>query len=142
MIRFLALVLLLSITPIHKVEKHKVVVEVTNLRNAEGSVRIGVYTDDRSFKEKQPYLKKSFDKTSVKNGRLKIELLLPKGTYGVALLDDENNNGEMDYGWVMPEEGFGFSNYWHTGMTKPDMEQFSFKVGATFELEKIKVKYL
>jgi uncharacterized protein (DUF2141 family) len=31
----------------------------------------------------------------------------------------------MEYNMVgMPKEGFGFSNYYHTGFTKPDFKQF------------------
>jgi len=40
----------------------------------------------------------------------KFNLALPKGTYGVMLIDDENNNGRLDTNWLgIPNEGVGAS---------------------------------
>lgn len=131
---------LFSAAPKEKLVEVKI--EISNLRNTEGVVRLGLFKDDESFDAEEAYLKDSFSKANAKNGRLNVTMKLPKGTYGIALMDDENNNGEMDYSWLMPEEGFGFSNYWHTGIIKPSVEDFSFTVTAATEVVKIKVKYL
>jgi uncharacterized protein (DUF2141 family) len=123
-------------------ETHKVVVEITHLRNTEGRVCLGVYKDEASFEAEKPFYYQAFSKDIAKNGSMRVTIPLPKGTYGIALLDDENGNYEMDFGWVLPEEGFGFSNYWHTGMTKPKLKAFSFEVKKPMNPVKIKVKYL
>jgi uncharacterized protein (DUF2141 family) len=64
------------------------------------------------------------------------------GTYGVVILDDENNNHKMDYGWILPQEGFGFSNYVHSGMIKPKLSKFSFTITKDTKEIEIKVKYM
>ncbi|PQJ08792.1 hypothetical protein CJD36_022320 [Flavipsychrobacter stenotrophus] len=52
---------------------------------------------------------------------------LEPGVYGFALLDDENGNGTMDYNMFgMPKEGFGFSDFYLSGLKKPNFDQFKF----------------
>ncbi|WP_417589957.1 DUF2141 domain-containing protein [Owenweeksia hongkongensis] len=126
-----------------KSEKTSVTVEISNLRNNKGTVALGVYRDNETFKKEKEYLLKVFPKTkTTDDGVLQVELTLTPGTYGIAFLDDENDNGEMDYGWVLPEEGFGFSNYEHSGMSMPSFDDFKFEVGNSPTKVFIKVKYM
>ncbi|WP_417610389.1 DUF2141 domain-containing protein [Owenweeksia hongkongensis] len=126
-----------------KSEKTNVTVEISNLRNNKGTVALGVYRDNETFKKEKEYLLKVFPKTkTTDDGILQVELPLTPGTYGIAFLDDENDNGEMDYGWVLPEEGFGFSNYEHSGMSMPNFDDFKFEVGNSPTKVFIKVKYM
>jgi len=46
--------------------------------------------------------------------------------YGITLLDDENKNGKLDYKFVIPKEGVGFSNYEQHGFRRPVFSDFSF----------------
>lgn len=106
-------------------------VTVKKLRNAKGSVQIQVYKDQTSFADERPWKTYSFSKKSVSGGQLSFKITdLPKGTYGFALLDDENNNKEMDYGLLMPKEGFGFSDYYHTSWSRPVFNDFKFDLSA------------
>lgn len=57
-----------------------------------------------------------------------VEMSLDEGVYGIALMDDENDNGKMDYGLILPTEGFGFSNIYHEGFSKPDYHKLTFKI--------------
>lgn len=63
------------------------------------------------------------------------------GTYGVALLDDEDSDTKMDYGLVMPKEGFGFSDYYHTGWSSPKFDDFKFELNGNKSI-KIQIRYL
>jgi uncharacterized protein (DUF2141 family) len=45
---------------------------------------------------------------------------------GIALLDDENDNWELDFGWFLPKEGHAFSNYYHTALRRPVYNDFRF----------------
>lgn len=54
----------------------------------------------------------------------------------------KNNNGEMDFGLMLPKEGFGFSNYIHSGLSRPDFEDFQFTVGTQSTKVKIQTKYM
>ncbi|AEV31672.1 hypothetical protein Oweho_0658 [Owenweeksia hongkongensis DSM 17368] len=126
-----------------KSEKTSVTVEISNLRNNKGTVALGVYKDNETFKKEKEYLLKVFPKTkTTDDGVLHVELPLTPDTYGIAFLDDENDNGEMDYGWVLPKEGFGFSNYEHSGMSMPNFDDFKFEVGNSPTKVYIKVKYM
>ncbi|MES2516031.1 MAG: DUF2141 domain-containing protein [Bacteroidota bacterium] len=116
-------------------------ISITGLRNNSGSVILGFYTSDKSFDDEKPVLSKTESKATTVNHVLTLTYTgLKPGTYGVVLLDDENNNGKMDYGWILPNEGYGFSNYYHTGMTKPKLIKFSFTITNTNEPKAIEIK--
>ena len=71
-----------------------------------------------------------------------IKLKLKPGVYGISVLDDENKDGEMKYNWFgIPKEGYGFSNFYHTGITKPNFKDFDFIVGEKDKIVQVKMKY-
>jgi uncharacterized protein (DUF2141 family) len=118
-------------------------INITGLRNNSGVVRMGFYINNESFDKEEPLFVKTEPKAPAKNGVLSITYTgLKPGVYGVALLDDENNNDKVDYGWFLPKEGFGFTNYYHTGLTKPNFSKFSFTISSGAKTVEIKVKYL
>ncbi|MCC6370579.1 MAG: DUF2141 domain-containing protein, partial [Bacteroidia bacterium] len=67
---------------------------------------------------------------------------LKPGVYGIAILDDENTNEKMDYGWFLPKEGFGFSDYYHSNMSHPKFESFDFVLKKEAKKVEIKLRYL
>ena len=107
---------------------NNVVLNFSNIKNNKGYLRIGLYKDDFSFKKKNPFSTKSFKKENIIDGKLSFNMNLKSGIYGIAFLDDENENGEMDYSFFIPQEGFGFSNYIHSGLQRPDFDEFKFIV--------------
>jgi uncharacterized protein (DUF2141 family) len=118
-------------------------INITGLRNNSGTVRMGFYSSNESFEKETPLFVKNEPKASIVNGVLSITYTdLKPGLYGVALFDDENNNDKVDYGWFLPKEGFGFTNYYHTGITRPHFSKFSFLLGAGSKVVEIKVRYL
>lgn len=103
------------------------IVEITGLRNNVGWIRLAIFVDEVGFRAEKPAQQRIFDKKTVKNGNLTIRLdSLPAGTYGLALLDDENKNGQLDYRFIIPNEGIGFSNYVQKGIKRPHFSDFSF----------------
>jgi len=123
-------------------QKTTVLIGITNLRSEKGSIQMGIYKDDESFQEEKEFMLKRFSKKNMKGNILVVKMQLEPGEYGFALLDDENDNGKMDYGIMLPKEGFGFSNYYHKGMKRPHFEQFKFNVGQHTTRVKVKVKYM
>lgn len=120
-------------------------VSITGLRNNKGSVIMGFYNNDKAFEDETPLFTKLESKAITVNHVLTLNYTgIKPGTYGIVILDDENNNGKMDYGWFLPEEGYGFSNYWHTSLTKPRVAKFSFTITNVNETKavEIKVKYM
>lgn len=110
--------------------KCPVAITISNIRSTDGCIRMGIYVDEKSYEDNNPIQKIPVGKNGIKNGTVQSTIYLEPGTYGVALIDDENSNGELDYGFVMPKEGFGFSNYYHTGLKKPSLEKFKFTISA------------
>ena len=109
-------------------EGKTLLINFSNLRNNKGYIRAGIYLDNNSVQDELPTRTISFKKEKAKNGKLKAEILINEGEYGIAVLDDENNNGKMDYKFFIPQEGYGFSNYIHSTLQKPNFIQFKFTV--------------
>lgn len=117
-------------------------ISITGLRNNKGSVIMGFYNNDKAFEDETPLFTKIESKAATVNHVLTLSYTgIKPGTYGIVLLDDENNNNKMDFGWILPEEGYGFSNYWHTSLTKPKVAKFSFTITHENKAVEIKVKY-
>jgi uncharacterized protein (DUF2141 family) len=117
---------------------------VKNIKNSKGRLSIGVFKDASSFEEEKPYKIILVSKKDLVNGTLKSSIEIESGIYGLSILDDENSDYKMEYNMIgMPKEGFGFSNYYHTGFTKPNFKQFlvvinpSQKAAITFNLRYI-----
>ncbi len=118
-------------------------ISITGLRNNSGSVILGFYNNDKAFAAETPLFTKVESKATTVNHVLTLNYKdIKPGTYGVVMLDDENNNNKMDYGWILPEEGYGFSNYNHFGLTKPKVSKFSFTITNENKVVEIKVQYL
>lgn len=118
-------------------------INMSNIRNADGFMCLGFYTSDENFDKDKPLFVKLIPKNTMVNGTLTITYKdIKPGTYGIALLDDENNNDKMDYGLILPKEGFGFSNYYHTGLSKPNFTKFKFTLTNETKTVNIKVKYM
>lgn len=118
-------------------------ISITGLRNNSGSVILGFYNNDKAFAAEIPLFTKVESKSTAVNHVLTLNYIgIKPGTYGVVMLDDENNNNKMDYGWILPEEGYGFSNYTHFGITKPKVSKFSFTITNENKAVEIKVQYL
>ena len=119
-------------------------ITVSNIRNNKGQLRFAFYNNAESFDKDKPALFfKTVSKSEVRGDSLHVTYGgIPSGIYGIALLDDENSNQEMDYRLFLPTEGFGFSDYYHTGMTRPKFEKFKFVLGSNLLKIHIKIRYL
>lgn len=116
---------------------------ISGIRSKNGTIRLAFYTSAKNFEDEKPFMTKTVQKTNLKNGTLTVSYTgLSAGLYGVALLDDENSNREMDYGLVLPKEGFGFSDYYHSGMSRPTFDLFDFYLKNETKNIRIKVRYM
>ncbi len=103
----------------------KVVIE--GVRSEKGKIVLAVFKDQEGFKTRTPVKRIVLKKSEL--GGNKITLSLDKGIYAISVLDDENNNNKMDYNFFgMPKEGFGFSDYYHKGLSKPHFDEFKFEI--------------
>ncbi len=116
---------------------------ITGIRSSEGKLRIGLFKDQESFKNETAIQNFEFDKTGLKDGSMTVQIKLETGTIGLSLLDDENSDSEMNYNFVgMPKEGFGFSDYYHKGFTRPTFDDFDFELNEHGKQVEIRVRYV
>lgn len=121
---------------------YTITVKVTNIRNNSGKLQLQIYRTAENFKKEIPWKVRLFEKDAVKNNTMTCVITgIEPGEYGVALLDDENSNKEMDYSMFVPDEGFGFSDYYHTAWSKPKFESFKFQLKEDKTVT-IKVRYV
>lgn len=109
-------------------ESCKVIVHIDGFRNQKGDAGVTVFTSPDGWPENNnkallhgghPF---SGDKTTV-------ELQLPPGRYGIAVLHDENSNHKLDRNMIgFPKEGFGFSNNPKVGLSAPSFDTAAMQV--------------
>ena len=104
-------------------------VKVTNIKNGNGKIAIGLYNkDDGTFTDPEKYYKAIFIEIDSKKVVHTFENI-PDGTYAVSVMHDENENNKLDKNMLgIPKEGYGFSNN-----VKPAFRSANFKE-AKFEL--------
>lgn len=135
--------LLLILFSVSSAVAQTITIEFTNIRNNKGQFCLGVYTNQTDYANKVAVKKQRVPKANVINGKLTTTIVgLEPGTYGIALLDDEDFDREMAYGLFLPKEGFAFSDYYHTGMSKPSFEDFDFVLGKEDKTVVMKIRYL
>ena len=122
---------------------HSLTVEVHELRNSNGVMQFALYNKDGSIPDKQYEKYYKMLTAKIANGSSSVTFKdLPDGTYVVNILHDENENGEIDKGFMLPIEGLGFSNYQSIGPTnRPKYSKASFEVDADMTIE-IKIIYM
>ena len=139
------LVLFLLSSLVRLAQAQTIDLTITNLESFDGGVVLGIYKDQSSFDKEEAAIIKHFPKGSnVSGSTMKISFTLEPGTYGLTLLDDANSDKKMNYNWIgMPKEGFGFSNLYHTGFSKPSFSSFKISLSKGQRLPvTIKVRYL
>jgi len=118
-------------------------INVENLRNSKGIVQFALYNKDGSIPDEN--FKKSYKilKGKIIEGSSVITFRdIPIGTYAVNIFHDENNNGEIDKGFIFPTEGIGFSNFETIGFSnKPSFKKASFNLNAD-KVMSVKIIYL
>lgn len=138
---FLSLFFVVSFAAI--IRSQTITVKVTNIRNSDGHIKVAFFTSEHEYDIEKPKYMRKISKSGMKNGAVSATFKdIPAGKYGVAVLDDEDADGEMDYSFWVPTEGFGFSNYYHSGMSKPDYNNFTFVLGKESKTINVKFRYI
>lgn len=130
-LRILQLILLsflLSSFNNQKQETFDLTINVNELRNSTGVVVFALYDREDAFPDEhyKKYLKKLTGK--IVNGSSAVTFEnLPVGKYAVNILHDENKDGKIKRGLLMPKEGIGFSNFQSIGFSnRPSFQKASF----------------
>lgn len=138
----LAIVLLSSFSS-QKQESFSLTIDVSELRNSKGTVLFALYNREDAFPDE--HYKKYFKKLTGKiiNGASSVTFEnLPEGEYAVNILHDENNDGKIKKGIILPKEGIGFSNFQSIGFSnRPSFSKASFSVLSDKKI-KVAIIYL
>ena len=106
-------------------------VNAEGLRSMNGVVIFSLYNRDGTIPDR--HLNQYFmSKASPISGSQSSVIFegLEKGTYAVSIVHDEDMDGKLDKGFLLPLEGVGISNYQTIGLgNKPNFR------GASFPLE-------
>jgi len=137
-----AVMVLLFSAPLFAAENYALTVKVNDLRNDKGDVQFALYNKKGTIPDKHytKYYRKAT--APIKNGTASVTFKgLPEGRYAVNILHDEDKNGQIAKGVMLPAEGIGFSNYDSIGIgNKPSFEKASFELNKNMT-KRIKVIY-
>ena len=101
-----------SFIPYKSNKENSITVKVVHLRNSTGIVQFSLYNTKESIPDEhfEKYYLQS--KSKIVNQTATITFSnLPEGDYAINILHDENEDGTVDKGMILPIEGLGFSNF-------------------------------
>jgi uncharacterized protein (DUF2141 family) len=135
---FFAIICLLP--ALHVRGQVKLEVTVKNIREAKGSIRVGLFASEENFLKTVAYAKVT--KAQEKEVTVIFEGLQP-GAYALSVIHDANENGELDSNlFGMPKEGFAFGNNAMGTFGPPSFEKARVTLGADGNKQIIDLKYL
>ena len=123
---------------------HNLVVTTQGLRNTKGVVQFSLYNKEGTIPDKKLDLYYKMKRVTIaKDGVAKVTFKnLPEGRYAVSVFHDENDNGTIDKGMLLPKEGVGLSNFGSIDFFHlPNFERASFGLHRDL-VKQIKMIYL
>lgn len=124
------------------VSSHTITVQIGKVRNSKGRIQLHIYRNQASFGKEAPWKEFYVSKDGMKNNMLVFKIPdLESGIYGISILDDEDKDKKMKFSWMLPDEGFGFSDYFHVGMSRPKFEDFKFNL-SNDKTVKVVIRYM
>lgn len=111
-------------------------ITTAGLNNSTGVVQFSLYNKQGSIPDKHFKKYYKMQKAEINSGVSSISFTdLPAGRYAVNVLHDENGNGEIDTGFILPKEGIGFSNYRSINLlNRPGFSKASFELKSNLSI--------
>lgn len=103
-------------------------IQITNVQNSQGTLKIAVYKPNEKFGT--PNVKPDHAEILVikQAGPQRVEFSLEPGTYAVSMYHDVNDNGKIDKNLIgYPKEPFGFSNNFRPIVSAPKFKDCAFQ---------------
>jgi uncharacterized protein (DUF2141 family) len=87
-------------------------VKILNIRNRNGTVDCALFDSPAGFPREFLHSAQNVMVIKIRNTAARCDFeAIPPGTYALAVIHDENSNGELDTNlFGIPTEGYGFSN--------------------------------
>ena len=105
-------------------------VQIDDLRNTNGVVQVAIYNQDGTIPDENYQNHYQLKTSEIFNNSVTVTFdNLAYGTYAINAIHDENNNGQVDKGFILPKEGIGFSNYTSINLSnRPNFKDASFNL--------------
>ena len=105
-------ILIMALSIISIANAATLTVVAKGLKNSKGVVQFSLYNKDGSIPDKKLSKYYKMQRVAISNNKaVAVFTNLPKGRYAVSVFHDENSNGKIDKGLLMPIEGVGLSNF-------------------------------
>lgn len=105
-------------------------IRVSTFRNRVGVLGCRLYADGKAFPEGSPWSAQTGGPVSANTQVCHFPNVNP-GTYAVAVMHDENRNGQLDKNFIgKPVEGYGVSNNHTYALREPEWAESKFEVKA------------
>lgn len=115
-------------------DKKELTLTITNIKNIEGNLEVGLFnTGERFLELGQAY--KKFTIPVKSDSQTLVIKDLPKGEYAISLYHDKNSNGVCDRNFFgIPKEPYGFSNNYKPKFSAPTFTDCKFELSADQEI--------
>ena len=112
-------------------------VEIPNIINSKGAVACALFATPEGFPAKFLLFANTIVMTKVRGGEARCDFLgIKPGTYALAVIHDENLNGELDTNFFgVPTEGYGFSSDAEASLSAPSFSAASFSYNGQQSLD-------
>jgi uncharacterized protein (DUF2141 family) len=109
-------------------QTYTIEVQVRNVRSDKGIVSAALYDNADNFPSKDSVYMTTESKAVKGETVIRFENV-PAGRYAIAILHDENENGDMDTNFLgFAQEGYCFSNNVRAKLSAPKFEKTSFRL--------------
>ncbi len=133
----LSILLLSLFVSIACAKGNTITIKVHGIKEIKGKIVIGLYNKAKTFPDIGKQHKGIISKITTKSATY-IFSDIPDGIYAIALFQDLNNNGDLDYNFFgIPEEPYAFSCISGACFKKPGFNKAKFKLKGnhTFKIK-------
>ncbi len=136
--KILFIVLLMLASPVYAAD---IDVVITGFKNNHGQVLVSLYNHAKAFPTDATKALNTITVPIEKQAAQASFKAIPKGIYAIAVVHDENGNGQLDTNFFgIPKEGVGVSNHAHGHMGPPSFQDASFRLKEA-EKQSIQIHY-
>ncbi len=134
------LFLFLVQNPLKSTDNGKLIVAIEGIKEAKGVMIIAIFDNESDFLNKE-YVNQKVTISDDGNAKAVFNNL-PKGSYSVSVIHDQNSNGKLDKNFFgIPTEGFGFSNNKMGKFGPPSFEECNVQLSGEQVEISIKLKH-
>jgi uncharacterized protein (DUF2141 family) len=108
---------------------YSITVKINGIKTSKGLIFITLYSSSVGFPSDNKKAIRSLSVDAVSPATEAVFKDLPPGTYAMAVMHDENNNGKMDKNFLgIPTEGYCVSNNAKGFMSAPSFDHAKFEL--------------